>query len=244
MHPHSTVFKTSRVLFSSGVGGGVCVSGDGMYGLRWVRSNSVNVKTRLFPCWIAVKENIWDESSSWLKPNQFEVFIIINCVLFSRSLCWVGGSPSLQQTFGLRLHVFCQRWFIHIFPSKLVWFSSRATWCSQRGMWWNSFSPVRGIFFQEGQSYFSRFFRDVTNAFFPVEISISVDLKQISVVSKSEKEKKVLFIFFSFSPFLTSLFPVGQQKFPGEKRQVGHSAPCLPPLRHWILCCQLIIRMV
>ena len=45
--------------------------------------------------------------------------------------------------------------------------------------------------------------------FFQVEISILVDPKQISVVSKD-------------TFFLASLFPVGQQKLPGEKCGGGH----------------------
>ena len=81
--------------------------------------------------------------------------------------------------------------------------------------------------------------------FFPVKIFI-VDPKN-SAVSQSDKqkEKRVLcsFSYFSsfplqflscfsiFSFFLTSLFPVSQQKFPGEKRprQGGTLSQCPPP---------------
>ena len=67
-----------------------------------------------------------------------------------------------------------------------------------------------------------------------------VDPKQISVISKNEKQKKKKFLcpFSCFFPhpfaltiflllfcvLIASLFPVGQQKFPGEK-----SKPIPPP---------------
>ena len=107
--------------------------------------------------------------------------------------------------------------------------------------------------------------------FFPVQISILVDPKQISVVSKNEKLRKkchllifllfplpVQFKFFHlplcnfpsfllhFCFFLASLFPVGQQKFPGEKHQGGTLLPAPSTLflvksirgplllRHWV----------
>ena len=94
---------------------------------------------------------------------------------------------------------------------------------------------------------------------------ILIDPKQISVVLKSEKKKKVLssfLIFVTFPPsifnfppslisffdfpsflphfpfFLASLFPTGQQKFPGQKPLQGHLPPCPTPrlLRHCMQC--------
>ena len=85
---------------------------------------------------------------------------------------------------------------------------------------------------------------------FPSKISLLVDTKQISVVSKSEKQKKKtkqnktklfshlfsifhlpfynFLLLFSIGPFsCVSLFPVGQQKFPSEKPR-GHSTPPCP----------------
>ena len=86
--------------------------------------------------------------------------------------------------------------------------------------------------------------------------SILVDPKQISVALKSEKQKTKekkkgsshlfipfppfishfhlsIFLVFSyiFPFFLASFFLVSHQKFPGQKSQGVHSAPCL--LCHW-----------
>ena len=110
--------------------------------------------------------------------------------------------------------------------------------------------------FQAGQSHSSRLFPSGVKRFFPVEISILVHPKQISVVSKCEKKKErkkkspllgfilfypsitnfppsisqffLLFCPFPFFPCLCT-FPGRSQKIPGEKR---HSAPfpCPCPL--------------
>ena len=101
------------------------------------------------------------------------------------------------------------------------------------------------------QSHLSQFFPGL-KCFFLVEISILVDPKQISVVSKNKKQgggkKKpsvnfhaffhihfkifplpIFLCFFSiFSVFLASFLQVGQLKFLGEKHQ-GASASLPPP---------------
>ena len=124
---------------------------------------------------------------------------------------------------------------------------------------------VTGIFFWGAKSFFLICF-PAWNAFSRKKIPISVDPKQISVIFKSEKQKKkspplfitfptsisnfppslLQFSFFSsqFShlfplfPFsLASFFPIGQQKFPGHKSW-GHSAPMHPRLlRHCPWAC-------
>ena len=87
------------------------------------------------------------------------------------------------------------------------------------------------------QRVFSWFFPGVKYAFFPLKLAILVHPKRILVVLKSDKAKKNFLLFRSIFPFfLVPLFPVGQQKFPGENCQGvgGHSAHAPPPrqLRH------------
>ena len=116
---------------------------------------------------------------------------------------------------------------------------------------------VIGKFFWGGRVIFPDFFPGM-KCFFPVENFHFVDPKQIWVVWKSEKQKKkkkrfsphffnfsttfhlqfstfpfTIFFLFSiftlFPLFLASFFPVGQQKFPGQK-SLGALCPLPPPV--------------
>ena len=86
---------------------------------------------------------------------------------------------------------------------------------------------------------------------------ILVDPKQISVIFKSDKQKKKkkkvftsflyfpifhlpfynIFLLFNFTPFPISLplfFLIHQQKFPSQKSLGGTLPPCPHLLRHWV----------
>ena len=110
--------------------------------------------------------------------------------------------------------------------------------------------------FLRGQSHFALFFSPAWNAFFVENYHFGRPKTNFSGFQKwqtNKQRKKVLssfcnfstfyfpfftvpftvfLLFFSiFNPFpffLASFFPVGQQKFPGQKSR-GHFAPCSPP---------------
>ena len=110
--------------------------------------------------------------------------------------------------------------------------------------------------FLRGQSHFSWFFSRREMLFPGRKFPILVDPKQISVVFKSEKQKKrsspifitfptcisnfppslLQFTFFSskfstlFPFFLDSFFPIRQEKFSGQKSLGGTLPPCPPPV--------------
>ena len=98
--------------------------------------------------------------------------------------------------------------------------------------------------FQRGQSHFSQFFPAGVKCFFPVEnFRIGTPKTNFLFQKRSSAHCHTFFLcVFNFSPsllqfsslcspfalffFLASLFPVGQQKFPGEKPQGDTLPPC------------------
>ena len=126
-------------------------------------------------------------------------------------------------------------------------------WCEKQYLDPSS-RDVRGIFFRRGKATFPYFFpwHEMLFFFFKVEISILVDPKQISVVSKSDKQKKkkggssahfrtffpsnlhflppsftISLLFFSIFPFFLASFFPASKNFP-VKTSGGHCAPAPP----------------
>ena len=92
---------------------------------------------------------------------------------------------------------------------------------------------VRGIIFQRSKVIFPDFF-PVWNAFpgrkFTPPLFLTFPPSIFNFSKFSTFPFSIFFLFCSIFAFsIASRFPVGQQKFPGQKSLGGHSAPAPPP---------------